>query len=362
MCIRDRITSAIPVAPSANQVFKHYLFDIEMFSHIGITTQQAFTNGETITGGTSGATGTYENVSTNTTSAIASSTAANPVVITMAADLDIKNGDAVTITGVTTQTELNGNVYYVKQQIGGTAKQDFELYNADGTSVDGSGHTGAGTGGAIATSKVVLSDVQGEFVAGETITGGTSSNTAVVKADVFGNKAFTSFGSSDVKEITMAGTPTYTAQADLSSAYAENVQLSGTISISASTQAVTGFSTKFNTELKVGDSIQFADTSGTIITKQVLEITSSSAIVLDSAISSTAVSNSIVIRRRAKLQGADKNISIFSLPYDTIKTLKTTANSGISDTSYTVRKTFVGTLTSTGDLSLIHISEPTRPY
>ena len=199
----------------------------------------------------------------------------------MAADLDIKNGDAVTITGVTTQTELNGNVYYVKQQIGGTAKQDFELYNADGTSVDGSGHTGAGTGGAIATSKVVLSDVQGEFVAGETITGGTSSNTAVIKADVFGNKAFTSFGSSDVKEITMAGTPTYTAQADLSSAYAENVQLSGTISISASSQAVTGFSTKFNTELKVGDSIQFADTSGTIITKQVLEISSSSAIVLD---------------------------------------------------------------------------------
>ena len=346
------ITSAIPVAPSANQVFKHYLFDIEMFSHIGITTQQAFTNGETITGGTSGATGTYENVSTNTTSSIASSTAANPVVITMAADLDIKNGDAVTITGVTTQTELNGNVYYVKQQIGGTAKQDFELYNADGTSVDGSGHTGAGTGGAIATSKVVLSDVQGEFVAGETITGGTSSNTAVVKADVFGNKAFTSFGSSDVKEITMAGTPTYTAQADLSSAYAENVQLSGTISISASSQAVTGFSTKFNTELKVGDSIQFADTSGTIITKQVLEITSSSAIVLDTAISSTAVSNSIIIRRRAKLQGADKNISIFSLPYDTIKTLKTTANSGISDTSYTVRKTFVGTLTSTGDITI----------
>ena len=79
-----------------------------------------------------------------------------------------------------------------------------------------------------------------DFGAGETITGNTSSNTAVIKADVFGNKAFTSFGSSDVKEITMAGTPTYTAQADLSSAYAENVQLSGTISISASSQAVTG--------------------------------------------------------------------------------------------------------------------------
>ena len=32
----------------------------------------------------------------------------------------------------------------------------------------------------------------------------------------------------------MAGTPTYTAQADLSSAYADNAQLSGTISITGS--------------------------------------------------------------------------------------------------------------------------------
>ena len=40
------------------------------------------------------------------------------------------------------------------------------------------------------------------------------------------------------------------------------------------------------------------------------------------------------------------------LPYATIKTLKTTSNSGISDTSYTVRKTFVGTLSSTGDITI----------
>ena len=43
---------------------------------------------------------------------------------------------------------------------------------------------------------------------------------------------------------------------------------------------------------------------------------------------------------------------MFALPYATIKTLKTTSNSGISDTSYVVRKTFVGTLSSTGDITI----------
>ena len=346
------ITSAIAYAPSSSQIFKHYLFDIEMFAHIGLTSNQTFTTGEKLTGGTSGASGIVESVSTGTSSTIASSTAANPVVITMSADLDIRNGDAIKITGVTTQTELNDNVYYVKQQVGGTAKRDFELVDSSGNAVDGTGHTGAGTGGSVATAKVVVSNVQGEFVAGETVTGATSSNTAVVKANVLGNKGFTSYGSSDIKEITMAGSPTYTAQTELSNAYAENVQLSGSISISGGGQSVTGFNTKFTSELKIGDSIQFADTGGTITTREVIEIISTSSLKLGSAIGGTAVSNSIIIRQRAKVQGGDKNIALFNLPYSTIKTLKTNANSGIADTSLTVRKTFVGTLTSTGDITI----------
>ena len=36
-----------------------------MFSHIAITSSQSFTTGETITGGTSGATATVESVSGN---------------------------------------------------------------------------------------------------------------------------------------------------------------------------------------------------------------------------------------------------------------------------------------------------------
>ena len=55
----------------------------------------------------------------------------------------------------------------------------------------------------------------------------------------------------------MAGSPTYTAQTDLSSSFGEVLSLSGNLSISGGSASVVGFNTKFNTELKIGDSIQF---------------------------------------------------------------------------------------------------------
>ena len=54
---------------------KHYLFDVEMFNHIGITDAISFTTGETLTGGTSGATAIIESISSATSvNAISSST------------------------------------------------------------------------------------------------------------------------------------------------------------------------------------------------------------------------------------------------------------------------------------------------
>ena len=41
-----------------DSIYKHYLFDINMFTHLNITSNVAFTTGEQITGDTSGATGT----------------------------------------------------------------------------------------------------------------------------------------------------------------------------------------------------------------------------------------------------------------------------------------------------------------
>jgi len=70
---------------SNGAVYKHFLFDINMFTHLNILTNQAFTDGEVITGGTSGATATYESISNEETKTIASMTSASPGVATVTA-------------------------------------------------------------------------------------------------------------------------------------------------------------------------------------------------------------------------------------------------------------------------------------
>ena len=47
------------------------------------------------------------------------------------------------------------------------------------------------------------------------------------------------------------------------------------------------------------------------------------------------------------------------LPHETTKTLKTTANSGVVDTSLKVRRQFTGTLSSDGDITITCSSNET---
>ena len=116
-------------------------------------------------------------------------------------------------------------------------------------------------------------------------------------------------------------------------------------------QTVTGFGTRFNDELKIGDSVSFTNDSGDTETKIIEAIISNTELTLESN-GSDVLQNCILTRRRAKLQDSNKNISIFKLPYDTIKTLKTTNNSGVTDTNFAVRRHFTGTLSSNGDVTI----------
>jgi hypothetical protein len=50
----------------------------------------------------------------------------------------------------------------------------------------------------------------------------------------------------------------------------------------------------------------------------------------------------------AKLKDTEKNRALFKLPKNTVKTLLTETNSGLSDTQYTIRRQFVGTTNSSG--------------
>src|SRR6056300_870469 len=62
-------------------VFRHYLFDINMFTHLNMRDNTAFTTGETITGSTSGATATVESLSTVTAVSASTITVASPGVV-----------------------------------------------------------------------------------------------------------------------------------------------------------------------------------------------------------------------------------------------------------------------------------------
>ena len=140
----------------------------------------------------------------------------------------------------------------------------------------------------------------------------------------------------------MAGTAAYTADTSLDT-NGENVVISGSLDVGSGSASVTGINTRFNTELRQGDSISFTNDSGNTETKIIEAILSNTSLVLTS-VTAAASTKTIATRRRAKLQDANKNISIFKLPYDNIKTLKTATNSNITDTSFKVRRQFIVTL------------------
>ena len=329
-------------------VYKHYLFDINMFTHLNITTAQAFTTGEKITGSTSSATGTFESISTTESQALNALTSASPGVATISGGHNFKEGQQITFSAVTAENNsvaiTTSDVFTVRNPSGTT----FELYESDGTTAR---NITAYTSGTVVHGVAIVSSVNGTFVAGETITGGTSSNTAAIQSDAVGFTGVSEFDFPSVKQVGMAGSPTYTSDTSLDSTSGDNKILSGTLDIGSGSANVVGISTKFTTELKIGDSISFTNDSGNTETKIVEAIVSNTSLTI-STVSAAASTKTIATRRRAILKSSEKNISIFKLPYSAIKTLKTEANSGITDTNFNVRRAFTATLSSNGDATI----------
>ncbi len=194
---------------------------------------------------------------------------------------------------------------------------------------------------------VVLNNVIGSFVAGETITGATSALTAVIQNDRYGFKGALTFDFTFVRQLGMSGSPTYTADTAIDSTNGDNYPIFGSFSVANSATTVTGFGTLFTTELQIGDTITFTTDAGTSITRIIESISSNTSLQLLTAVGGGDVSTKTQgTRKRGKLQGSNKNIAIFQLPNTRIKTLKTTSNSGITDTNFKVRRHFTATLSS----------------
>jgi len=326
-------------------VYKHYLFDIEMFTHLNILEAQTFTNGETITGGTSGATAVKEDSSTTETMPITNVTVANPCVCQFTSAHNLKDGQQIKIAGVGSSWEIDSTVVtggtFTIRKVNTT---DVQLYTEDGiTTVN---CTSAGTGGIATHGVVIVSSVQGTFVPGETITGGTSSNTATIQADAIGMKGVTSHDFTAVKQIGQSGTPGYT-----SDVVTTTKSLTGTISAVGAAKTYDGFGTKFTTELKVGDKITYITNTPLVETNIVTAIISDTQIMVETG-AGADITKSTITRSRGEIKDPNKNISLFEMPHETIKALKTTDNSGITDTNFAIRRHFTGTLSSNGDITI----------
>ena len=349
-------TASASIYPTSS-VHKAFLFDIEMFTHIEvdgtISNAAGFTTGEIVTGGTTGASGIVESISSENSATITGATTATPVVVTCSGGHNFKEGQVVTIAGVSGMTDINGN-FTVKNPTGTTFEVFSDASSGGTPTAVGSSQTYSGSGATVKHDVVVLSSTQGEFSESETITGATSGYTAVIQFSAFGRKGInvrkffeTRQLFSDVTDID------FTADTTIDSTYGEVTTLSGSISIGNSGTGVLGFGTSFTTELVIGDTIEFIDDAGSTTTKIVESITSNTDLELTTAVGGSGVATkTIATRKRAKRQEANKNSPLFKLPYTPVKTLKTTANSNASDTSFTVRRTFVETLSSTGGATL----------
>ena len=287
-------TNELSGSTVTDTTFKHYLFDIEMFAHVNVkgAMSGALTTGDTLTGGTSGATGTIESLSTATATNITGASKANPVVITTGGHT-FTEGQQVLIASVSGMTQLNSNYYTVKNPTSTT----FELYTAQAAAtttvvtVDGNAYGTWTSGGTASHTSIVLNNVKGEFSVNETITAPTNSRTGTVQFNALGCKGFEQKEFNQTKGVSMAGSPTFTANTDHYSTYGDNKQISGTISSETDellldataadtdegaflifedasgndrvvletslSNTMLGKGTRFTSELKIGDQITF---------------------------------------------------------------------------------------------------------
>ena len=340
-------TSGTVGASSSNtsSQYKLGLFNITAFAHLRTTLAHSLTTGETVTGGTSGATGIVEASSATVSAAISNMVgASDTLTVTTSSSHNLSTGQRVTFDSVGGMTEVNGNTY----EITVTSSTEFTI------AIDASAFTSYTSGGTAQNGIVVISNLKGTFSVGETITGGTSTNTAVIDSDTNYFKSIVEYDFKDAKQIYQAGTPAFTADTVLTSDSTDpyddsQTTLTGTLSVANSSAAVIGKNTKFTTELIVGDTIAFTDNTGESLTGTVLAIVSDTSLTLASAVGSADVTTSSPIeRRRTKLQESQNNTLVYKMPEGVVKTLKTASNDGLTDTTFTVRRQFVATLTGDG--------------
>ena len=94
-------------------IFKHFLFDIEMFVHVNVRGAMSgvLATGDILTGSSSGATGVIESLTNPGSATITGVTQSDPVVVSMVDGHNFTEGQTITIASAAGMTEINGISY-----------------------------------------------------------------------------------------------------------------------------------------------------------------------------------------------------------------------------------------------------------
>ena len=340
---------------ATSSIFKHFLFDIEMFTHLNALGTASYTTGEVVSGATSGATGIVQSVTATRNTAVTSITASgtdiegafSAAVVTLS-NHGVRDGQQIHLTGGSFQIDSSATSDTTVYTARNTTTNTFELFDSAGTTaINVTSFSSAPT---LEHTTIVVGNVEGTFSAGEVVTGQTSNAALTLQTNALGFKAVGTRDITAVKQIGMAGSPAYTADTSLTSTHGTNTTITGNVTVANSDATVFGKGTNFTNDIKIGDSVTFTNDAGSTVTGIVKYVVSQTELELTAAVGSSDVTTAAVLtRRRAKLNNPENNISIFKLPYITVKTLKTTANSGATDTNFNIRRNFTISLSSNGD-------------
>ena len=145
----------------------------------------ALTTGETLTGGSSGATGVVESLTSLGTAAITNITQSEPPIVTCGAGHNFKEGQTVQLSSVGGMVDVNSGFFTVKNVTATT----FELF-AEATATSSAIINSDGTGFeclyirwyCFSHNRCIIK-CKGEFT-GETCTGSSSSNTVLLFSSI----------------------------------------------------------------------------------------------------------------------------------------------------------------------------------
>ena len=202
---------------------------------------------------------------------------------------------------------------------------------------------------------LVLTSVVGTFTPGEKVTSTSSTESdEILENSSNADLTIASITVNDfsaVKQVHMNDPDTGDADFSGDVVLSNNITLAGLVTYGGSGTTVNGFQTDFTTELKVGDIIALpTGAAGALEERRVTAVTNNTTITISAAMTN-GVTSVAATRKRAQLTDQNKNILLRKLQKGGIKTLKTENNSGVSDTSVVVRRSFEDVSTVGGQVS-----------